>query len=73
MMDLGLDGLEPVRLTDVADVVLTDNSSEVYAKINGQDGLLLTIQKQTGYSTGDVSGRLNDFFRELQEEIRPYT
>ena len=68
LMDLGLDGLEPVRLTDVADVVLTDNSSEVYAKINGQDGLLLTIQKQTGYSTGDVSGRLNDFFRELQEE-----
>ena len=48
--------------------MLTDNSSEVYAKINGQDGLLLTIQKQTGYSTGDVSGRLNDFFRELQEE-----
>ena len=68
LMDLGLDGLDPIRLSDVADVVLTDNSSEVYAKINGQDGLLLTIQKQTGYSTGDVSGRLNDYFEKLQEE-----
>ncbi|MDD7738659.1 MAG: efflux RND transporter permease subunit [Lachnospiraceae bacterium] len=68
LFDLGIDGLDPIRLMDVADVVLTDNSGEVYAKINGQDGILLTIQKQTGYSTGEVSDRLNDFFDDLMGE-----
>lgn len=68
LFDLGIDGLAPIRLSDVAEVVMIDNSSEVYAKINGQDGVLLTFQKQTGYSTGEVSDRINDFFKDLMEE-----
>ena len=56
LFDLGLEGLEPVRLSDVADVAVTNNASEVYAKINGKPGIVLTMQKQTGYSTGEVSG-----------------
>lgn len=68
LFDLGIDGLAPIRLSDVAEVVMIDNSSEVYAKINGQDGVLLTFQKQTGYSTGEVSDRINDFFKDLMAE-----
>lgn len=68
LFDLGMDGLDPIKLSDVADVVMTDNASEVYAKINGHDGVLLTIQKQTGYSTGEVSDRINDYFKELSTE-----
>ncbi|MCI5649411.1 MAG: efflux RND transporter permease subunit [Fusicatenibacter sp.] len=68
LFDLGIDDLEPILLSDVADVILTDNSSEIYAKINGEDGILLSIQKQTGYSTGEVSDRLKDFFDDLMEE-----
>lgn len=68
LFDMDIDGLEPIRLRDVADVAVTDNSSEVYAAINGQPGVLLTIQKQTGYSTGDVSNRIKDFFAASMEE-----
>lgn len=68
LFDLGIEGLEPIKLTDVADVSVTDNSAEVYAKVDGQDALLLTMQKQTGYSTGEVSDRLNKFFDELMEQ-----
>jgi len=68
LLDMGLDGLEPVVLSDVADVIVTDNADESYAKINGNDGIILTMQKQTGYSTGDVSDKINGKFEELEEE-----
>ncbi|MDD3279052.1 MAG: efflux RND transporter permease subunit [Lachnospiraceae bacterium] len=67
LMDPQIDGMDPVRLSDVAEVLQTDNSSEVYAKINGKDGVLLTIQKQTGYSTGEVSERLNAYYDKLMK------
>lgn len=68
LLDMGMDDLEPIRLSDVADVIQTDNSDEVYAKINGNPGIMLSIQKQTGYSTGDVSDRLQERFQRLAGE-----
>ena len=51
LFDLGLDGLEPVRLGDVADVFVLDNAAETYARINGEDGVLLAFYKQSNYAT----------------------
>lgn len=68
LFDMGLDGLDPIKLSDVADVAVTDDSSEVYARINGKPGVLLTMQKQTGYSTGEVSDRIKDKFDDLMEQ-----
>lgn len=67
LMDLHIDGLEPICLSDVADVVVTDNSDEVYAKINGHFGVLFSMQKQSGYSTGSVSSRIKKKFAQLEE------
>nr|MBP3599212.1 efflux RND transporter permease subunit [Eubacterium sp.] len=66
--DMGLDGLEPIKLSDVADVVVTDNSDEVYTVVNGNQAVALTIEKATGYSTGDVSDSLIERFEELEKE-----
>lgn len=66
--DLDLDGLDPIRLSDVADVAVTDNSEDVYAVINGNPGVMAVMEKATGYSTGDVTDRLMDRFEELEEE-----
>ena len=68
LIDMEMDGVDTIHLSDVADVFMADNSDEVYASINGQAGVMLTIQKQTGYSTGDVSERINKRMAELQEE-----
>lgn len=65
---MGIEDVAPIRLSDVADVFTTDNSNEVYAKINGNPGIILTMQKQTGYSTGDVSNKLKDKFEKLMAE-----
>lgn len=63
-----MDGVDIITLEDVADVFMTDNSEEIYANVNGAPGIMITIQKQTGYSTGDVSDRILDKFEELKEE-----
>lgn len=67
LLDLHMDGLKPVYLSDVADVVVTDNSDEVYAKINGHAGVLFSMQKQSGYSTGEVSDKIKAKFAEIEE------
>ena len=63
-----MDGVDVITLGDVADVFMTDNSADIYANVNGAPGIMVSIQKQTGYSTGDVSDRLLDKFEQLMEE-----
>ena len=73
LMDLHMDGVPVITLGDVADVFYTDNSADIYTNVDGSAGVMLTIQKQTGYSTGDVSDRLGERFEELMEETRGLT
>lgn len=68
LLNLHMEGLETITLADVADVFYTDNADEVYANINGSTGVMLSVQKQTGYSTGEVSDALLARFRELMAE-----
>lgn len=65
--DMDLDGLEPITLGDVADIVQTDNSEDVYTVVNGNPAVAVTMQKQSGYSTGDVTDALQDRFEELEK------
>lgn len=55
-----------IRLSDVADVFETDNAGETYAKINGNDGVLLTMQKQSTASTTEVSDLIRETMAELE-------
>ena len=68
ILDMGLDGLDPIRLRDVADVTREDDSDEVYARLGENPGVMLTMEKQTGYSTGDVTDRLLERIGEIEEE-----
>jgi multidrug efflux pump subunit AcrB len=60
-------GVEPVVLEDVADIFITDNSDEMYTKVNGNDAVILALQKQTEYATSDVSRRILSRAEEIQE------
>ena len=68
LMNLEMDGVDIITLGDVADVFMTDNSGDIYTNVNGAPGIMVTIQKQTGYSTGDVSDKILNKFDELMEE-----
>ncbi len=67
LLNLHMDGVDVITLESVADVFYTDNSAEIYTNVNGSVGCMLTIQKQTGYSTGEVSDLLGERFLELTE------
>ncbi|MBQ0001564.1 MAG: efflux RND transporter permease subunit [Clostridiales bacterium] len=68
LLDLGFDDLDPIRLGDVAEIIKVDDSDSVYARLNGSPGVILTLEKQTGYSTGDVTDRLLKRIDEIEEE-----
>lgn len=68
LFDLGMDGIDPIRMKDVADVAITDNSSEIYDKLNGKDGVIVSFNKQSTYATAEVSDNINSRFRELEAE-----
>ena len=68
LINMNMDGVDVITLGDVADVFMTDNSAEIYANLNGTPGVMLQMQKQTGYSTGDVSDRILEEFEEMLEE-----
>ena len=68
LMDLHMENVPVITLGDVADIFIVDNSAESYTNVNGSVGCMLTIQKQTGYSTGEVSDLLLERFEGLMKE-----
>ena len=58
LFDLGIEGMEPIRLSDVATVFYTDNSDEIYAKLNGNNGIIASFSKQSNYATAEVSDNI---------------
>ena len=68
LIDLHMEGVPVITLGDAADVFYTDNSDSIYTNVDGSAGVMLTIQKQTGYSTGEVSDRLLKRCESLMQE-----
>ena len=68
LFDMGIDGVEPIMLKDVADIVYTDNSGETYASVNGNRGVILSFTKQSNYATASVSDSIQEKFTELEEK-----
>ena len=62
----GIGDLDTILLGDVARVRVTDNAARTYAKINGENGVLLSFSKQSAYATATVSDNIEARFRELE-------
>lgn len=68
LFDTKIDGIGVVTLDDVADVFLKDNSDEIYAKINGNPGIVLSFSKQSDIATSAVCDNINTTLEELSNE-----
>lgn len=68
LFDTKIDGIGVVTLDDVADVFIKDNSDEIYAKINGNPGVVLSLSKQSDIATSTVCENINATLKELSEE-----
>ncbi|MFI3206299.1 MAG: efflux RND transporter permease subunit [Clostridia bacterium] len=68
ILNTGLDDIGILRLSDVADVFITDNADLLYSTTNGVDSLQLSFTKQSSYATKTVSDNVLAKFAELEEE-----
>lgn len=68
LMDLGMDGVEPITLADVADVTMVNDADSSYTSINGNAGIMLSITKQTDFATSEVSDELNGKLEDLAKD-----
>ena len=68
LFDLGLEGVDPIRLGDVATVVVTDDADELYTKLDGENGILLSFTKQSNYATAEVSNNIIARFETLESQ-----
>jgi len=57
-----------IRLSDIADITVIDDSGESYAKLNGNETAILCIYKSSSTGTNDVSKACNKAFKELEEK-----
>lgn len=63
-----IDDIGDIRLSDVSDITVVDNSGESYGKVNGNDAILLSISKASTASTSEVSKDCNEKLTELEKE-----
>ena len=68
LFDTGEDAIGPIYLADAADIFVTDNSEDSYAKLNGSDSVMLSFEKQSNAATADVCDELEESFARLEEE-----
>ena len=68
LFDLGLEGVEPIRLGDVATVAVTDDADQLYTKLDEENGILLSFTKQSNYATAEVSNNISDRFKTLEAQ-----
>lgn len=60
-----MDGVGDVHLKDIANVKMSDNSSDSYTNINGNAGVILSFQKTSTASTTKVCNEINKVIKDL--------
>ena len=68
LFDTGIDGIGVVKLSNVADVFIADNSDEVFTKINGNSGVVFSFSKQSDAATATVSENIAKKLNSLTQE-----
>ena len=63
-----MDGIGDVTLGDVATVTIIDNAGESYARLNGENAIILSIYKNSTTGTNETAENCLDAFEELEEK-----
>lgn len=63
-----IDGVGEVRLKDIAYITMIDNSGVSYAKVNGNEAVILAIYKASTAGTASVSDQCGEALAEFSEE-----
>ena len=73
LFDLDIEGVDPIKVKDIGTVTYMASESDSYAKINGNNGILLSFTKQSSYATAQVSENIGKKFESLKGEHKGLT
>ncbi|WP_353893659.1 efflux RND transporter permease subunit [Proteinivorax hydrogeniformans] len=62
-----MEGISSIVLEDVAEINVINSSDDSYAKVNGEDAIIIDIQKQTDYSTAGVAQDVRERMDEIMD------
>lgn len=65
---VSMDGIGDVRIRDVATVTMIDNAGESYARLNGEEAIILSIFKGSVVGTNETAKNCLAAFEELEEK-----
>ncbi|MBQ8769045.1 MAG: efflux RND transporter permease subunit [Oscillospiraceae bacterium] len=65
---VSMDGIGEVRIRDVATVTVLDNAATTYARLNGEQSIILSIFKNSTTGTNETSKQCLEAFEELEEK-----
>lgn len=68
LFDMNMEGIDPIYLTDVANVMLTDNRDDTYSKLDGENSITLNFEKQSTAATAEATDNILARFEELEAE-----
>ncbi|MBQ7522765.1 MAG: efflux RND transporter permease subunit [Clostridia bacterium] len=68
LFDMNMDGVDPIYLKDIANVFKADTSDKVYAKINGNNGVMLSFTKSSQSAVATVCDNLIEKLDSLQSQ-----
>ena len=68
LFDMDIEGIDPIRVKDIGTVSYMADDSATYARINGENGILLSFTKQSTFATATVADNINEKFRKLEAE-----
>ncbi len=63
-----IDGVGDIRLSDVSDITVVNDAGQNYAKLNGENGIILAVSKNSTSSASDVSKAVNTELTTLQQK-----
>ena len=68
LFSLGMETVDDVRLFDVANVEISDNSADLFTFVNGENGIMLSFEKQSTASTAEVAKNITAESEKLMAE-----
>ncbi len=68
LFSLGLETVDDVRLLDVASVTISDNSADLFTLVNGENGIMISFEKQSTASTAEVAANITAESERLMAE-----
>ncbi|MCL2188849.1 MAG: efflux RND transporter permease subunit [Defluviitaleaceae bacterium] len=65
---MGLMGVDPVRLSDIADIFITNDAHLTFTRVNGNPSVMFSIQRQSEFTTADIASAVRDRMEALEAE-----